>query len=62
MAVRTDRWSIPPAGDNHSVSESTDPNSYLSLLTASMAQLTTGTEISFHCSKVPSERLGGNVF
>lgn len=47
MAVGIDRRSIPPAGDNHSVSASTDPNSYLSLLTASMAQLTTGTPFFF---------------
>lgn len=62
MAVGIDRRSIPPAGDNHSVSAFTDPNSYLSLLTASMAQLATGTQISFYCSKAPSGHLGGNVF
>lgn len=47
MAVGIDRRSIPPAGDNRSVSASTDPNSYLSPLTASMAQLTTGTQFFF---------------
>lgn len=62
MAVGIDRRSIPTAGDNHSVSASTDPNSYLGLLTASMAQMTTGTQISFYCSKAPSGHLGGNVF
>lgn len=62
MAVGIDRRSIPPAGDNHSVSASTDPNSYLSPFTASMAQLTTGTQISFYCSKAPYGHLGGNVF
>lgn len=62
MAVGIDRRSIPPAGDNHSVSASTDPNSYLSLLTASMAQLTTGTHIFSYCSKAPAGHLGGNVF
>ena len=50
-AVWIDGRSIPAAGDNHSVSASTDPNSYLCLPTASMPQMTTGTHISLYCSK-----------
>lgn len=61
IAVGIDRRSIPTAGDNHSVSASTDPNSYLGLLTASMAQMTTGPQISSYCSKAPSGHLVGNV-
>lgn len=61
IAVGIDRRSIPTAGDNHSVSASTDPNSYLGLLTASMAQMTTGPQISLYCSKTPSGHLVGNV-
>lgn len=58
IAVGIDRRSIPTAGDNHSVSASTDPNSYLGLLTASM---TAGPQISLYCSKAPSGHLVGNV-
>lgn len=61
IAVGIDRRSIPTAGDNHSVSASTDPNSYLGLLTASTAQMTTGPQISLYCSKAPSGHLVGNV-
>lgn len=42
-----DGRSIPTAGDNHSVSASTDSNSYLCLFAASLPQMTTGTCISF---------------
>lgn len=57
LAVGIDERSISTAGDNHSVSASTDPNSYLCLPTASMPQMTTGTRISFYCSKAPRVRM-----
>ncbi len=53
FAIWIDGRSIPAAGDNHSVSASTDPNSYLFLPTASTLQMTTGTCISLYCSKAP---------
>lgn len=57
LAVGIDERSIPTAGDNHSVSASTDPNSYLCLPTASMPQMTTETRISFYCTKAPRVRM-----
>lgn len=45
LVVWIDGRSILAAGDNHSVSASTDPNSYLCLPTANMPQMTTETHI-----------------
>lgn len=55
LAAWIDGRSIPAAGDNRSVSASTDPKSYLCLPTASMPQMTTGTCISLYCSKAQRE-------